>query len=99
MSANRLLNTADFQKWEKANGAAIEAERERTHRVVLDEVVRRALAGRQTGIGLDEIGDVMLVNFTYGMRGGVLRSPEGVERALREIGWRPKSERMPGGSE
>lgn len=99
MSTNRLLNAADFQKWEKANGAAIEAERERAYRVVLDEVVRRALEGRQTGIGLDEIGDVMLVNFAYGMRGGVLRLPAGVERALREIGWLPKNEREHGGRE
>jgi hypothetical protein len=97
MSANRLLNAADFEKWERANGAAIEAERERNHRVVLDEVVRRALEGRQTGRSLDEIGDLMLVSFAYGMRGGVLRLPDGVERALREIGWRPKSERSHGG--
>jgi hypothetical protein len=98
MSANRLLNAADFKKWERANGAAIQAERERAHLVILDEVVRRALEARQTGTDLGEIGDVMLVNFAYGMRGGVLRLPAGVERALREIGWRPKSERSHGES-
>jgi hypothetical protein len=99
MNANRLLNAADFQKWERANGPAIEAERERNHKVVLDEVIRRALEARQSGRSLDEIGDVLMVSFAYGMRGGVLRLPDGVERALREIGWRPKRERLPGSAE
>ena len=99
MSATKLFTAEDYQKWERVNGAAIEAERERNHRSVLDEVVRLVLAARQTGRGLEEIGDLMLVSFNYGLRGGVLRLPEGVERALREIGWRPKRERAPGGDQ
>lgn len=96
MSKLKQLTADDFRRWENANGAAIDAERERNHRVVLDEVIRSVLCARKHGKTLSDAGDSILKWFHYGNRDGTDRTYAGVERALREIGWKPRRERRHG---
>lgn len=89
MTGKRFLTAADYHDWVRTNGKALQVRDSINHVAVMDSVVLAVIRAREAGVSEGAVGKSVLRHFSYGSNGGVLYTPDGVKRALRELGLLP----------